>query len=71
MHHANNENQEMTHDRRNRAIKPRKKIRTHGEKEIYKYLGILEADTIKQVEMKEKIKKEYLRGKRKPLDTKL
>ena len=28
-----------------------------GEKETYKYLGILEADTIKQVEMKEKIKK--------------
>ena len=26
-----------------------------GEKEIYKQLGILEADTIKQVEMKEKI----------------
>ncbi len=32
------------------------KIRTLGEKETYKYLGILEADTIKQVEMKEKIK---------------
>ena len=30
------------------------KIRTFGEKETYKYLGILEADTIKQVEMKEK-----------------
>ena len=29
------------------------KIRTFGEKETYKYLGILEADTIKQVEMKE------------------
>ena len=29
-------------------------IRTLGEKETYKYLGILEADTIKQVEMKEK-----------------
>ena len=26
-----------------------------GEKETYKYLGILEADTIKQVKMKEKI----------------
>ena len=36
------------------------KIRTLGEKEIYKYFGIFEADTIKQVEMKEKIKKEYL-----------
>ena len=29
-------------------------IRTFGEKETYKYLGILEADTIKQVKMKEK-----------------
>ena len=47
------------------------KIWTLGEKETYKYLGILEADTIKQVEMKEKIKKEYLRKIRKLLDTKL
>ena len=31
------------------------KVRTLGENETYKYLGILEADTIKQVEMKEKI----------------
>ena len=31
------------------------KIRTLGKKETYKYLGILEADTIKHVEMKEKI----------------
>ena len=47
------------------------KIRTLGENETYKYLGILEADTIKQVEMKEKIKKEYLRRTRKLLDIKL
>ena len=33
------------------------KIRTLGEKETYKYLGILEADIIKQVEMKGKFKK--------------
>ena len=33
-------------------------------------MGILEADTIKQVEMKEKIKKEYLRRTRKLLETK-
>ena len=33
------------------------KIRTLGEKETYKYLGILEADTIKQVEVKEKERK--------------
>ena len=31
------------------------KIRTLRKKETYKYLSILEADTIKQVEMKEKI----------------
>ena len=32
------------------------KIRTQAENETYKYLGILEADTIKQVEMKKEIK---------------
>ena len=40
------------------------KIRTLAEKENYKYLGILEVDTIKQVEMKYKIQKEYLRRTR-------
>ena len=43
------------------------KIRMLAENETYKYLGILEADTIKQVEMKDKIKKEYLRRTRKQL----
>ena len=38
--------------------------------ENYKYLVILEVDAIKQMEMKEKIRKEYLRT-RKPLETKL
>ena len=47
------------------------KIRTLTENEIYKYLGILEADTIKQVEMKSKTHKEYLRRTRKILETKL
>ena len=47
------------------------KIRMLREKETYNYLDILEADTIKQVEMKEKIKKEYLRRTRKLLETKL
>ena len=47
------------------------KIRTLGENETYKYLGILEADTIKQVEVKDKIPKEYLRRTRKLLETKL
>ena len=47
------------------------KIRTLAENETYKYLGILETDTIKQVEMKAKIKIEYLRRARKVLKTKL
>ena len=37
------------------------KIKTPGEKETYKYLRILETNTIKQLEMKERITKEYLR----------
>ena len=47
------------------------KIRTLGEKETSKYLVILEAESIKQVEMKDKIKKEYLRRTRKLLEIKL
>ena len=47
------------------------KIRTLAENKTYKYMGILEADTIKQVEMKEKNLKEYLRRTRKLLETKL
>ena len=35
------------------------------------YLGILETETIKQVEMKDKFQKEYLRRTRKLLETKL
>ena len=38
-------------------IPNQEKVRTLGEKETYKYLEILEADIIKQMEMKEKIKK--------------
>ncbi len=52
-------------------LKNQDKIRTLAENEPYKYLGILEADTIKQVEMKNKIQKEYLRRTRKLLETKL
>ena len=37
------------------------KIRKVGENETYKYLRILEADTIEQVKMKDKIQKEYLK----------
>ena len=41
------------------------KIRTLAENETDKYFEILEADTIKQVEMKDKIQKEYPRRTRK------
>ena len=44
-------------------------IKTLEEKKAFKYLGILEADTIKQV-MKEKIKVECLRRTRKLLEKK-
>ena len=37
------------------------KIRTLEEKETYKYLRILEVNTIKQVEMKEKLRKSVSR----------
>ena len=47
------------------------KITTLGENETYKYLGVLEADTIKQVQMKDTTRKEYLRRTRKLLETKL
>ena len=49
----------------------RDRIRTLEENETYKYLGILEADTIKQVQMKDMIRKRYLRTTRKLLETKL
>ena len=48
------------------------KIKMLAEKETYKkYLGLLEADTVKQAEMKEKNQKEHLRRTRKLLETKL
>ena len=47
------------------------RIRTLQENKTYKYLGILEADTINQVEMKDTIRKEYLRRTRKLPETKL
>ena len=45
------------------------KIKTLAKDETYKYLGIFKADTIKQVEMKDKIQKEYLRRTRKLQET--
>ena len=47
------------------------RIRTLGEEETYKYLDILEVDTIKQVEVKKNEIKKYLRWARKLLETKL
>ena len=46
-------------------------IRTLAENDAYKYLGILEADTIKRVQIKDKIKKGYLRRTRKLFERKL
>ena len=40
------------------------KIRTLWEKETYKYLGMWEADIIKQMEMKETLTKDNFRRKR-------
>ena len=47
------------------------KIRMLAETETCKYLGILEADTIKQVEIKDKIQNKYLRRTIKLLETNL
>ena len=47
------------------------KIRTLAENETYEYLSILECDTIKQLEMNDKIKKEYIKRTRKLLGTKI
>ena len=58
MHHANNEKRKTTHDARNGITKSRK-VRTLGEKETYKVFGILEADSIKQVDIKKKGKNKY------------
>ena len=58
MRHNSNEKRKTTPNGWNGITKSRKNI-TLGANETYKYLGILEADTIKQVEMKEKIKKVF------------
>ncbi len=47
------------------------RIRMLTENETYKYLSFMEADTIKQMKIKEKNQKEYLRRTRKLLETKL
>ena len=48
-----------------------KVIRSLRADEEYKYLGILQADQIKQQQMKEKIENDYKRRVRKMLETKL
>ena len=47
------------------------KLRTFEEKEAYIFLGMWEAVTIKQREMKEKKIKEYIRRTKKLLEVKL
>ena len=47
------------------------KIKMLEENKTYKCFGILEADTIKQAEMKEKVQKKYPRRTTKLLETKL
>ena len=49
MCHDNNQKHKTTSDGRNKLPNPDK---TLGEKETYRYLEILEADTIKHAEMK-------------------
>ena len=53
--HANNERRKTANDGRNRTTKSRQS-KTHWEKKDYKYLDMLKAETIKQAEMKEKLK---------------
>ena len=53
MRPANNGKRKTTNDSSNRTTKSGV-IRTFGEKENNEYLGILEADTIKQAEVYEK-----------------
>ena len=53
-----------------KELRSQETMRTLREKN-YKYVGILEADTIKQTEMKEKVRKEYFRRTIKLLETNL
>ena len=46
-------------------LQSQERIRAIEEKENYKYLEILEVDTIKQADMKGRVRKVYLRGIRK------
>ena len=68
MNHAKNEKREKKNKVKNRAAKS---IKNQNACRTYKYLGMLEADTIKQAEMKEKITKESIRRTKELLETKL
>ena len=56
---SNNYKRKRTNDWKNYQFKT--KIRKPGEKETYKNWGILEADTTKNADVKEKNLKDYLR----------
>ena len=56
--HSDNEKRKKINSRRNNATEIyQESIKRLGEKENFKYLGIVKEDTIKQVEMKERNKK--------------
>ena len=69
--HARFEKWQMTYDWRKWNYQITTEFGTLEDYETYKYLGILEADTIKQVQMKDMIQKEYIRRTGKLLETKL
>ena len=46
-------------------------LRALGEEESYKYLGVLEADHVLHEELKQRVKKEYIRRVKKCLNSKL
>ena len=54
LYHGNNEKRKKTTE--GIELPDQVRIWTQGEKENYKYLRILEADTIKQAKMKERTK---------------
>ena len=56
MHQAYNEKREMRNNERNKNVHS-EKHQIIWRKEKYKFQRILEADTLKQMEMKEKVKK--------------
>ena len=62
MCHAANENWGKRR-KKTKGIKQenQERIRTLGEKENYKYMGILEADTIEQTKVKERVRNTYFK----------